>query len=109
MRIAFIIVGLAAIAVALVQIRAEENHVRNEMLTVRNYVDIEVPRQLWAQDVEIARLSSFKEVGKRADSMALDLIERDKKDRLARGEDVETPSHDSHSRAAHPTTPTPRH
>ncbi|MCL2700211.1 MAG: hypothetical protein FWE88_00800 [Phycisphaerae bacterium] len=85
MRIAFIIVCFAAIGVVLVQFRAEEARVRNETLSLRNYCDIEVPRQVWTQDVEISRLASFRQVGERGEAVAAKLIDPTHRDALAKG------------------------
>jgi len=85
MRIAFFIVCLSAIGVVLVQFRAEETRVRNETLTLRNYCDIEIPRQVWAQEVEIARLASYRQVGERGAPIVAHLIDRTQRDALARG------------------------
>ena len=85
MRIAFIIVCLAGIGVTLVQFRAEEARVRNETLSLRNYCDIEIPRQVWTQEVEIARLASYRQVGERGEAVASQLIDRTQRDALAKG------------------------
>ena len=85
MRIAFFIVCLAGIGVTLVQFRAEEARVRNETLSLRNYCDIEVPRQVWTQEVEISRLASFRQVGERGEAVAAKLIDRTQRDALAKG------------------------
>jgi hypothetical protein len=89
MRIAFIIVCLCAIAVTLVRIRSEENVVRNKMLTLQQYYEVEVPRQIWDQQVELSYLTSPIQVQQRAEQMALELIDRDKKTGLAKGPTVD--------------------
>jgi len=84
-RIAFFIACLAAIGVTLVQFRAEEARVRNETLSMRNYCDIEIPRLVWTQEVEIARLASFRQVSERGEAIAAKLIDRTQRDALAKG------------------------
>ena len=85
MRIAFYIVCLAVVGVTLAQFRADEARVRHQTLTLRNRCDIEIPRQVWTQDVEIARLASFRQVGERGEAIAAKLIDPTQRDAVARG------------------------
>jgi len=103
MRIAFFIACLAGIGVTLVQFRAEEARVRNETLTMRNVVDIEIPRRVWTQEVAIARLASFRQVGERGEAIAKKLIDRTQRDALAKGLTAPEPT-----RRVQPAPPTPR-
>lgn len=89
MRIAFIIFSLTAIAVGLVHIRTAENACRNQVLTLQNYYRVEVPRKLWDQQVELSHLTAPVAVQKRAEELALQLVEKDKRTRLASGEPTE--------------------
>lgn len=84
MRIAFIIICLSAIGVTLVQIRTQEAICRNKMLTLQNHYQLEVPRQLWQQQVELSYLTAPLKVQERAQEMALQLIDKDLKTPLAR-------------------------
>jgi hypothetical protein len=84
MRLAFIIVCLCATAVALVRIRTDENVLRNRMLTLQQYYEIDVPRQLWEQQVELSYLTSPIQVQNRAQELALQLVDKDKKTGLAK-------------------------
>ena len=73
MRIALIIVGLAAIAVALVHIRRAETsaHHEIEQLEIRQAA---LRRRFWPRQIQMERLKTPAEVDRRADQMALDLI-----------------------------------
>lgn len=86
MRIAFIILSLTAIALGVIRLRTAETICRNQMLTLRNYYELEVPRQLQAQEVELSYLTSPREVQHRAEEMALNLVEKDKRTGLAKTE-----------------------
>jgi len=92
MRIAFIIIAMTVIAVSLVHIRTDETICRNKILTLQNYYKLEVPRKLWDQQVELSYLTSPVQVQKRADDLALQLIEKDKKTRLAEGQSPDRPA-----------------
>ena len=91
-RIAFFIVCLATIGVTLVQVRAEEARVRNETLMLRNYCDIEIPRLVWSQEAEIARLASFRQVGERGEAIAATLVDRTERVAMVRGLKAQEPT-----------------
>lgn len=91
MRIAFIIVSLAAIAIGVVRIRTAENVCRNQMLMLQNRYEVEIPRQLQRQAVELSYLTSTRQVQDRAEEMALQLIEKDKKTGVAMGDNPNNP------------------
>ena len=73
MRIAVVIVALAAMAVGLVHMRRAELLARYEhqQLQLRQ---VKVRRQLWDQQITLSRLVSPSEVHRRSQEMCLDLV-----------------------------------
>ena len=75
-RLAIIIVVLAGIAAALVHLRREEARIRYEIQAALTR-QTTLRRRLWDQRVRIARLVAPGEVRKRAEELALDLIDEE--------------------------------
>jgi hypothetical protein len=75
MRMALVIAVLAAVAVAVVHLRREEVRARHEIqrLHVRHIV---LYRRLWAQEVDLARLTAPERVRWRVRQMPLYMIEK---------------------------------
>jgi len=105
MRIIFIIICMAGIGMAMVHLRNEQNLLRNKTLTMQNYYQLEVPRELMQQQVELAKLTAPANVQVRAQEMALQLEDKDLKTRLAKND---TPDTSSPRHAGVPTVPAVR-
>ncbi|MBS3820435.1 MAG: hypothetical protein GVY16_01175 [Planctomycetes bacterium] len=75
MRLALVILGLAAVALALVDIRREDLAVRHEMQALETR-HAEVRRELWSRQVDIGHLTTPQAVRYRADVLALELTDR---------------------------------
>lgn len=72
MRLAIVILGLAAIAVALVQFRKDEVVARHQMRQLEARL-IEQRQQLWSQEAALAQLESPQSLRLRAQEMDLSL------------------------------------
>jgi len=72
MRLALIIVSLAATAVGLVHLRRAETSAAHEIQAQRA-AQVELRRRLWDQQVELGWLTAPHEVRRRADEMSLRL------------------------------------
>ncbi len=72
MRIAFIIIGLTAIAVGLVHIRRQEVVLRHEIQRMQSE-HTTLRRELWDRQVRIGHLMAPRAVQQRSKTMALDL------------------------------------
>lgn len=75
MRMALVILSLAAIAVALVHIRRAETSLRNEVLKLEAQ-QVKLRRTLWDQQMRLACMANPEAVKQRAAAMSLDLIDR---------------------------------
>ena len=75
MRLGIIIIALAAIAVALVQIRRDEMIARHRLQTVRA-AQVKIRRTLWEQQVRLGELTAPRVVRHRAAEMALGLVDK---------------------------------
>jgi hypothetical protein len=77
-RIAVVIVSLAAIGVGLVSIRRMEMSVRHETMELLKMRNIALPRKYCSQDIDLGCLGSPAEVARRAVEMALEMTGRDR-------------------------------
>ncbi|HOD81647.1 MAG: hypothetical protein BWX88_01871 [Planctomycetes bacterium ADurb.Bin126] len=75
MRLGIIIIALAAIAVALVQVRREEMVARHRLQTLRA-AQVKIRRALWEQQVRLGELTAPRAVRHRAAEMALGLVDK---------------------------------
>lgn len=75
MRIAIVIVALAAIAVAMVHIRRTRTNLRNEMQKMENQ-QIALKRELQDQQIRLGRAMSPSEIRRRAEEMAIPMVDR---------------------------------
>jgi len=83
MRIAFIILSFCAIGMAVVHIRAQEKVVSNKICLLQKEYQTELPRQMQKAEADLAMLCAPQQVQQRAEAMALQLIDKDKKNGLA--------------------------
>ena len=75
-RLVIVTIALAAIAMALVSIRRQEAWVRHDIQR-RQQRQMALRRRLWDQRVRIGQLVAPAEVRRRAQEMALDLMDED--------------------------------
>ena len=75
MRLAIVILAVAAIAVGLVHIRRMEVTVGHEIEELRTR-EVSLRRELWDRQVRAGQLSAPNEIRRRVDEMALDLIDK---------------------------------
>jgi len=75
MRLGFVIIVLAAMAVGLVQIRREEMTARHQIQSLRA-AQVKIRRTLWEQQVRMGELTAPQTVRRRAAEMALGLIDK---------------------------------
>jgi hypothetical protein len=75
MRLAVVILALAAIAVTLVHIRRSEATVRHEIQDLRT-AQVSLRRQLWDRQVRAGQLTAPSEVRRRVGEMALDMVDK---------------------------------
>lgn len=75
MKLSIVIVCLAAIAAGVVHFRRERTHLRNEVETMDRRQRI-IRRDLWDQQVRLARLIAPAEVRRRYQDMGLPMIDR---------------------------------
>lgn len=71
MRIAIVIISLAAVAVCLVNIRRMEMTARNETIRLLELREIQLNRKHWGQDVDLGYLTAWEEVERRAGEQGL--------------------------------------
>jgi hypothetical protein len=72
-RIAVVIVSVAAVAVALVNIRRMEMAARHETLKLLKVRDIELGRRSYDQDIDLGYLAAPAEVNRRRSEMRLEM------------------------------------
>lgn len=72
MRIAFIIIGLTAIAVGLVHVRRREVALRYEIQRMQSE-HTSLRREIWDRQVRLGHLMAPREIRQRSETMALDL------------------------------------
>jgi len=75
LRIAIVIVALAAIAVAMVHIRRTRTNLRNEIQRMENQ-QISLRRELQDQQIRLGRAMAPSEIRRRAEEMALPMVDR---------------------------------
>lgn len=73
MRLAFVIISLTVIAVALIHIRRTELAARCEIQRLQ-LEQVTLRRTMWDQQVRMGHLTAPSEVHRRAEQMALDLV-----------------------------------
>ena len=78
MRIATVILSLAAVAVCLVIIRGMELSARHETMRLMEKREIQLRRKHWAQDIDLGYLTSWAEVVRRASEQGLEITDREK-------------------------------
>lgn len=76
MRLAFYIICMAAIGVAAVHIRTQENLLQHRMLTLRNQCKHEITQRSGEQRKELASLTAPVTVRDRAVAMGLKMVDR---------------------------------
>lgn len=77
MRLAVVIIALAAIAVGLVHTRRMQTGARHELQKLENQ-QIALKRQLQDQQVQLGWLTSPSEIHRKAAELALPMVERSK-------------------------------
>lgn len=76
MRLAFYIICMAAIGVAAVHIRTQENLLQHKMLTLKNQCKHEITQRSGEQRKELAKLTAPAIVRDRAVAMGLKMVDR---------------------------------
>ncbi len=82
MKLSIVIVCLAAIAVAVVHFRRERTRLRNEVHRLESR-QIVLRRELWDQQVRLAWLIAPSELRRRAQDLALPMVDRAHPETLA--------------------------
>ncbi|MCK4601077.1 MAG: hypothetical protein KAU28_01340, partial [Phycisphaerae bacterium] len=72
MRLAFVIISLAAIALALVHVRRAESCAGHEIQRLRTR-QVELRRRMWDQEVRIGQLTAPGELRRKGREMSLDM------------------------------------
>ena len=104
MRLAFFIICMAAIGVAVVHIQTQENLLNNRMLTLRTHSNPETTRLSGEMQKDIAFLMSPPVVSNRAVAMNLPMVDkRDRNTGLAR--DTSEGSRSDSARRPRPPVP----
>jgi cell division protein FtsB len=86
MRMAFVIVSLAAIAVAVVHLRRQDVAVQSEIVSLEAR-QVVLRRQVWDRQVQLGELTAPVAVRQRARMLALDVIDRGSDESFADGAD----------------------